>query len=177
MPMNLHLKTLLGVNLISIKEVALARSLHAAVTTLCHLIPRKTMNSEKTTGSRLDLRPALSTCRLTGPPGEWMEGQELGAVVDTEAKAPPSLALCPWVACVSQGLWCPGAWNGPLVLHAQSSTEAGAWPAEPSRTPRGPQLSPEVLVWVQVSPAAADPKLTAGTTQPTHRLLPAMLSH
>lgn len=66
MPMNLHLKTLLGVNLISIKEVTLARSLHAGVTALCHLIPRKTMNSEKTAGSRSDLRPALSTCYLTG---------------------------------------------------------------------------------------------------------------
>lgn len=152
MPMNLHLNTLLGVNLISIKEVALARSLRTAVTALHHLVPRKTMNSEKTTSSWLDLRSALSTCRLTGPPGEWMEGQELGAVVDTGGKALPSLALCPWVACVSQGLWCLGAWSGPLALHAQSSPEVGAWPAEPSRTPGGPQLSPEVLVWVQASP-------------------------
>lgn len=87
------------------------RSLRTAVTALCHLIPRKTMNSEKTTSSRLDLRPALSTCRLTGPPGEWMEGQELGAVVSTGGKAPPSLALRPGQPALARGC---GAW-GPGV--------------------------------------------------------------
>ena len=116
MPMNLHLKTLLGVNLISIKEVALARSLHAGVTALCHLIPRKTMNSEKTAGSRPDLRPALSTCHLTGTQGGWMEGPELRAVVGSGGKALPSLMPCPRMACVGQGpvvpwglAWAPGA--------------------------------------------------------------------
>ena len=111
------------------------------------------------------------------PPRGVDGGARAGSSGEHWGKGPALSGAAPWAACVSQGLWCLGAWSGPLALHAQSSPEAGARPAEPSRTPGGPQLSPEVLVWVQASPAPADPRFTAGTTQPTHRRLPAVLNH
>lgn len=71
----LHLKTLLWVNLISTK-VSLAKSLSVGVMASHNPIPRKTMNSVKTTDCRpASRRPALDTGCPAGLTGDGTEEQ------------------------------------------------------------------------------------------------------
>lgn len=112
----------------------MARSFHAAVTGALVSSHSQKDNEfrENASAPGLDLRPALSTCRLTGPQGSgWRQELEQGG---TEA-GPRAPGAVPWVACISQGLWCPGAWNGPPGASRTERHRAGARPAEPSRTP------------------------------------------
>lgn len=100
-----------------------------------------------------------------------MEGQELGAVVNTEAKAPPSLALCPWVACISQGCGAQGPGMGPWCFTHRR--HRGWGPAcRPAGRPGGPQLSPEVLVWVSSALQQLIPAHSWDRSRPTDACLP-----